>query len=97
MGTGGDWGERKRKGVCSRKGEKERAGETKMYREGPLVEEQPSPWARRFRIRARVCLVGTKECWGNLDARAALIRKIYTSVPCPGVQNTTIVKTWNLI
>jgi hypothetical protein len=31
-----------------------------------------------------ICQVGTEGCWENLEARSALIYKIFTSAPCPG-------------
>lgn len=34
----------------------------------------------------RVCQVGTERYWENLEARPALICKIYTSVLCPGLE-----------
>jgi hypothetical protein len=42
-----------------------------------------------------VCQVGTRGCWENLKARFALTCKIYTLVPCPGVQNQTRVTEEN--
>lgn len=72
---------------------RERRGETKMsglYREKPLGEGQPSPWSGKFKVGGRVCLVGTKECLENLEARSALVCKICTSVFCPGVQNQSL-------
>ena len=70
------------------KREKVRGGESKksgLYREEPLGEGQPSPWAGKFRVEDRVCQEGTEGCWVNLEARSALICKICTSVPCSGV------------
>ena len=64
------------------------SGVTKMsglYREEPLGEGQPSPWAGKFRVGGRVCQVGTEGCWENLEARSALVCKICTAVPCSGV------------
>lgn len=63
-------------------------GETKMsgfYREKPLGEGQPSPWAGKFRVGGRICQVGSEGCWENLEARSASVCKIGTPVPCPGV------------
>lgn len=37
----------------------------------------------KFKVRGRVCLVGTKECFENLEAGSALICELCTSVPCP--------------
>jgi hypothetical protein len=34
---------------------------------------KPSPWAGKFRIEARICQVGTKGCWENMEARLALV------------------------
>jgi hypothetical protein len=62
-----------------------------LYREDPLGERQPSPWAGKFRAVGRVCQVGTEGCWENLEARSALVCKMHTSVHCPRVQNQTIV------
>jgi hypothetical protein len=56
-----------------------------LYREEPLGEGQPSPWAGKFRVEDRVCQEGTEGCWVNLEARSALICKICISVPCSGV------------
>lgn len=56
-----------------------------IYMEDALREGQPSPWTVKFRVGGRVCQVGTEECWENLEARSALIGKIRTPVPCPGV------------
>jgi hypothetical protein len=70
----------------------EEGRETKMsglYREEPLGEGQASPWAGKFRVGGRVCQVRTEGCWENLEARFALLCKISTSVPCPGVRNQT--------
>jgi hypothetical protein len=60
MGSG--WGEKERKGAP-----KEREGRKKkrdlmsiLYREEPLGEGQPSPWAGKFRVLGRVCQVGTE-------------------------------------
>lgn len=42
---------------------KKRRRETKMsglYREEPLVEGQSNPWARKLRVGARLCQVGTE-------------------------------------
>ena len=68
---------------------KREMGKTKMsglYREEPLGEGQPSPWAGKFRVGGRVCQVGTEGCWENLEARSALICNIYTSIPCLGCE-----------
>ena len=51
-----------------------------LYREEPLGEGQPSPWAGKFRVGGRVCQVGTEGCWENLKARSALICKIIKSL-----------------
>lgn len=74
---GQEEGSGERKGVCSRRGERDRVGETKMpglYREDPGLQRQ----------------VGTEECWENLEARSALICKICTPVSCPRVQSQTV-------
>lgn len=52
--------------------------------EKSLGEGQPSPKAGKFR-GARVQQVGTRGCWEDQEARSALVCKICTSVPCPGV------------
>ena len=44
-----------------------------LYREEPLEEEQPRPWAGKFRVGGRVCQVGTEGCWENLEARSAFL------------------------
>jgi hypothetical protein len=47
-----------------------RRGETEMfglYREEPLGEGQPSPWAGKFRVRGRVHKVGTEGCRESLS------------------------------
>ena len=62
-----------------------------LYREEPLGEGQPSPWAGKFRVGGRVCQVGTEGCWENLEARSALVCKICTSDPYPGVRSQTTI------
>ena len=54
-----------------------------LYREEPLGEGQPSPWARKFRVWGKVCQIGTEGYRENLEAGSALICKICTSVPSP--------------
>ena len=34
-----------------------------LYREEPLGAGQPSPRAGKFRVRGRICQVGTGGCW----------------------------------
>ena len=48
---------------------------SELYREEPLGEGQPSPWAGKFRVGGGICRVGTEECWESLKARSALICK----------------------
>jgi hypothetical protein len=72
MGVGGRGGrERERgRGVLTER-EKKRARENKMfglYREEPLGEGQPNPWASKFKEGGRACQVGTVGCWENLEA-----------------------------
>jgi hypothetical protein len=55
-----------------------------IYKEEPLGEGQPSPWARKFRVGGRVCQVGAERCWENLEARSALVWKI-----CPSPRTDT--------
>lgn len=38
--------------------------------------------ARKFRVGAMVCQVGTEKCLEDLKVRSVLICKICTSVPC---------------
>jgi hypothetical protein len=65
--------------------ERRKNTETKMsgfYREEPLGEGQPSPWARKVRVGGGICQVVTEGCWGNLAARPALECTLSTSAPC---------------
>ena len=63
--------------------ERKRASKmSELYMEDTLGEEQPNTWAGKFRVGGRVCQVGTEGCWENLEARSALICKIYISIPC---------------
>lgn len=44
---------------------REEGGEYKMsglYRQEPLAEGKPSPWAEKFRVKGRVCQVWTEGC-----------------------------------
>ena len=66
---------------------RERQRQRRKMTEEPLGEGQPSYWAGKLRIDGRVCQVETEEFWENQEAKSALICKICTSVPCPGVQN----------
>jgi hypothetical protein len=54
-----------------------------LYREEPLEEEQPRPWAWKFRVGGRVRQIGTEGFWENLEAGTTLVCQICTSVPCP--------------
>lgn len=59
-----------------RRGEERRRERPKMsrlYREDPPGEGQPSPWAGKFRFAGRVCQVGTEGCWEILEIRSALV------------------------
>ena len=70
------------------KGEREKREEIKMsglYREEPLGEGQPSPWAGKFRVRSRVCQLGTEGCWENLEAWSALDVKYAPQLFCSRV------------
>ena len=79
MGNGRGWGgegERTKERDSMQRESGEEGRETKMsglYREEPLGEGQPSPWAGKFRVGGRVCQVGTEGCWENLEARSDLI------------------------
>jgi hypothetical protein len=37
-----------------------------LYQEEPLRKGKSNPWAGKFRVRVRVCLVGTEGCWESL-------------------------------
>lgn len=66
--------------MCTQR--EEEKGDTKMsglYREEPLREGQPSPWAGKSRVEGRVS-------WENLEARSTLICKLCTPVLYPGVE-----------
>ena len=83
-------GKKKRRRRRRRKRRRRLGRQTKvsgLYREKPLRERQPRPLAGKFKIGAKTCQIGTEGCWENLEAKSALIHKIYTSVPCPGVPN----------
>jgi hypothetical protein len=54
-------------------------------KEEVVEEEKTKIRAEKFRVGDRVYQVGTEACWENLEARSALIRKILTLAPCPGV------------
>jgi hypothetical protein len=65
----------KRKSMWTERG---REGEKELrvsgfYREEPLGEGQPNPWARTLRTGGRVCQVRTQGCWENLEARSGLV------------------------
>ena len=45
-----------------------------LYREEPLREGQPSPWAGKFKVGDRVCQIENEGCWENLEARFALVK-----------------------
>lgn len=65
---------------------RKREGEAKMsrfYREEPLGNGQPSPWAGKFRVGARVCQEGAEVCWEILVTRSALVCKVGTAVLVP--------------
>jgi len=53
---------------------------SELYKEELLEEEQPSPWAGKFRAGSRGCQVRNEGCWENLEARSALLCEICTSV-----------------
>ena len=57
---------------------------SRLYREEPLGEGQPSSWVEKFKVVGRVCQVGTEGCWENLEARSAVLCKICTLVSVPG-------------
>jgi hypothetical protein len=76
-----------------RKREKEEEEKRVPKMSGLYRKEPPwgtSPWAGKFRGGGRLCWVGTERCWENLQARSALVCKICTLVPCPGVQSQTL-------
>ena len=80
-------GRGERKSVHTEREEK-RTERPKLYREEPLGEGQPSPWADKFRVGGPVCQAENEGCWENLEARSALICKyapalICKYVPCP--------------
>lgn len=82
MGRVRGGGREREKGCPCREDRSE--GETKMsgfYREKPLGEGQPSPWAGKFRVGGRVCHVGTEGCWEILEARSALLNVKYAPQP----------------
>lgn len=59
---------------------KRRENHTRMsglYREGPLGAGQPRLWAGKFRVRGRVCWVGTEGCWENLGGQVCFGVKYY--------------------
>lgn len=60
-----------RKGMCIERAEREGEEETKrsgLYGEETLEEQQSSPWARKFRVRGRLCQEGTEEPWSLFGA-----------------------------
>lgn len=66
---------------AEKKKERKRDRETRMSelcREEALEERQPSPWTGNFRVRVRVCQVGTERCWESPEDRTALVCKICT-------------------
>ena len=63
-----------------------------LYREEPLVEGQPNPWAIKLNVGGRVYQVETKGCWENLEARFALICKICILDPCPGSETSHLIE-----
>lgn len=38
-------------------------------------------------LGGEICQVGTKECWGHMEARSTLVCKICTSAICPGSES----------
>ena len=73
MGKGGVLGRlREREKHTQRKKRRRRDTHTRiseLYREDPLGEGQPSPWAGKFRVGGRVCQVGTEEFWKTLGGQ----------------------------
>ena len=49
-------------------------------REEPVGKGQPSPLGWKVQGWSMVCQIGTEECWENLEARSALICKMFTTI-----------------
>jgi len=60
-----------------RRGEERRGGEKRGEERAKCLiyvgEGQPNPWAGKFRVRGRVCQVGTEGFWENLEAKSAYV------------------------
>jgi hypothetical protein len=64
------WGERK---SSCREREGKRDQMPGLYRKRHLGEGKRSLWVEKFKVKGRVCLVGTEGCWENVEARSALV------------------------
>lgn len=80
VGKGRGWSTSPREVTTGRettgRGKRQKKGETEMsglYREEPLGDRKPRPWAGRVRTEGRVCQVRTEGCRENLEARSTLV------------------------
>jgi len=59
---------------------------SRLCREEPLREGQPSPWAGKFSVGGRVHRAKTEGCWEHLEARSALVCKCAPHLLVPGLK-----------
>ena len=79
-------GERKRERAHNQR-EKKRRREWETQTFGLYREGQPGSWTGKFKVRDRVCQVGTEGCWENLEARSALA--------CKYASQALVFRVWN--
>jgi hypothetical protein len=64
-------GGRERTGMQSKEeNERRETKKSALYREEPLWEGQPRPWAGKFRVGGKIYQIGTEGCWENLEVRS---------------------------
>ena len=65
--------------------EEEKSKMPGLYRVEPLGGRAAQFLGWKFRVGGKVCQGGSEGCWESLESRSALICRISTSVPTPGV------------